>query len=51
MSVNKRDTKGVMRKAKELRPDLKMAKQLRKITKLPIRTKRLAIRRKSLKKR
>lgn len=51
MSVNKRDTKGVMRKAKERRPDLKMIKFLKKNTNLPVRTKRLAIRRKSLKKR
>ena len=51
MSVNKRDTQGVVRKAKERRPDLKMKKQLKKSTNLPIKTKKLAIRRKSLKKR
>jgi hypothetical protein len=39
-----------MRKAKELRPDRKMTKELKK-GKLPVRTKKLAIRRKSLKKR
>lgn len=49
--MNKCNTSGVIRKAKKLRPDLKMKKQLKKNTNLPVKTKTLAIRRKSLKKR